>query len=139
MGYSTNGGEVQKYSFENEIKQINLILAGEIAQTHFYFINKDHYFMIKKYYRYHSLGVDTPPLGAVETGGAGDLFPRIRKNFKEKSSIPRCSAAGIFYLPETKDEMAGYNEFYDYLYSDENLAKTVIEYETYLYDRPILI
>jgi LuxR family maltose regulon positive regulatory protein len=25
------------------------------------------------------------------------LFPRIRKDFKEKSSIPRCSAAGILY------------------------------------------
>jgi hypothetical protein len=24
-------------------------------------------------------------------------FPRIRKDFKEKSSIPRCSAAGILY------------------------------------------
>jgi hypothetical protein len=35
------------------------------------------------------LGFNTPPLGALHTGGAGDLFPRIRKNFKEKSSIPQ--------------------------------------------------
>ena len=35
---------------------------------------------------------------AVKTGGAGDLFPRIRKDSKVKSSIPRGSAAGIFYL-----------------------------------------
>jgi membrane protease YdiL (CAAX protease family) len=43
------------------------------------------------------MGFNTPPLGAVKTGGAGDLFPRIRKDFKEKSSIPRRSAAGIIY------------------------------------------
>jgi hypothetical protein len=35
------------------------------------------------------LGLNTPPLGAVKTGGTGDLFPRIRKDFKGKSSIPR--------------------------------------------------
>jgi hypothetical protein len=47
------------------------------------------------------MGFNTPPLGAVKTGGAGDLFPRIRKDLKEKSSIPRCSAAGVFYfIPE---------------------------------------
>jgi hypothetical protein len=31
------------------------------------------------------LGFNTPPLGALHNGGAGDLFPRIRKDFKEKS------------------------------------------------------
>ncbi|MDR2176576.1 MAG: MFS transporter, partial [Treponema sp.] len=35
------------------------------------------------------------PLGR-EPGGAGDLFPRIRKYFKEKSSIPRCLRRGFF-------------------------------------------
>ncbi|MDR1308061.1 MAG: hypothetical protein LBK74_10875, partial [Treponema sp.] len=35
------------------------------------------------------------PLGR-KTGGAGDLFPRIRKDFKEKSSIPRCLRRGFF-------------------------------------------
>jgi hypothetical protein len=44
------------------------------------------------------MGFNTPPLGAVKTGGAGDLFPRIRKDFKKKSSIPRRSAAGILYF-----------------------------------------
>ena len=34
------------------------------------------------------LRFNTAPLGAVGTGGAGDLFPRIRKDFKDKSSIP---------------------------------------------------
>jgi hypothetical protein len=43
-------------------------------------------------------GFNTPPLGAVKTGGAGDLFPRIRNDCKVKSSIPRCSAAGIIYI-----------------------------------------
>jgi AcrR family transcriptional regulator len=38
-----------------------------------------------------------------KTGGAGDLFPRIRYAFKEKSSIPRRSAAGIFYFKNKKD------------------------------------
>ena len=46
---------------------------------------------------FNPLGFNSPPLGAVNTGGAGDLFPRIRKAFKEKPSIPRRSAAGIFY------------------------------------------
>jgi len=30
------------------------------------------------------------------TGGAGDLFPRVRKSFKDKSSIPRCLRRGFF-------------------------------------------
>jgi hypothetical protein len=35
------------------------------------------------------------------TGGAGDLFPRICKDFKEKSSIPRHSGRGFFiFLPD---------------------------------------
>ena len=43
------------------------------------------------------LRFNTAPLGAVHSGGAGDLFPRIRKALKNESSIPRCSAAGILY------------------------------------------
>jgi len=43
------------------------------------------------------LRFNTAPLGAVGTGGARDVFPRIRKDFKEKSSIHRCFAAGILY------------------------------------------
>jgi hypothetical protein len=31
-----------------------------------------------------------------KTGGAGDLFPRIHEDFKEKSSIPRCLRRGFF-------------------------------------------
>jgi hypothetical protein len=46
-----------------------------------------------------SLGFNTQPLGAVKTGGVGDLFPRIRKDFKVKSSIPRSSAAGYYLFP----------------------------------------
>jgi len=44
------------------------------------------------------LRFNTAPLGAVHSGGAGDLFPRIRKPLKNESSIPRCSAAGILYF-----------------------------------------
>jgi hypothetical protein len=40
------------------------------------------------------LGFNTPPLGALLTGGAGDVFPRIRKDFKVKSSIPRGEPRG---------------------------------------------
>ncbi|MDR2477262.1 MAG: hypothetical protein LBD18_05715 [Treponema sp.] len=36
---------------------------------------------------------NTPPLGAA-TGGTEDLFPRIRKSFKEKSSIPQSLLCG---------------------------------------------
>jgi hypothetical protein len=43
------------------------------------------------------LGLNTPPLGAVKTGGAGDLFPRIRKDFKGKSSIPRRLRRGFLF------------------------------------------
>ena len=35
------------------------------------------------------LRFNTAPLGAVNTGGAGDLFPRKGKDFKVKSSIPQ--------------------------------------------------
>jgi hypothetical protein len=35
-----------------------------------------------------SRGIIPRPLGR-KAGGAGDLFPRIRKDFNEKSSIPR--------------------------------------------------
>jgi hypothetical protein len=46
------------------------------------------------------LGFNTPPLGALLTGGAGDLFPRIRKDFKEKSSISQGLPCGCsFPLP----------------------------------------
>jgi hypothetical protein len=34
--------------------------------------------------------------GGVETGGAGDLFPRIREDLKVKSSIPRPLGRGFF-------------------------------------------
>jgi hypothetical protein len=45
------------------------------------------------------LGFNSPPLSAVKTGGAGDLFPRMRKDSKEKSSIPRQSWRGFFITP----------------------------------------
>jgi hypothetical protein len=48
------------------------------------------------------LGFNTPPLGALPAGGAGDLFPSIRKDFKEKSSIPQgfpCGCSLAIYAP----------------------------------------
>jgi len=53
--------------------------------------------MIFLFIRRSLLRFNTAPLGAVHSGGAGDLFPRIRKPLKNESSIPRCSAAGILY------------------------------------------
>jgi hypothetical protein len=45
----------------------------------------------------------------------GDLFPHICKDFKEKSSIPRGSAAGIFYsLEGLISRPSGWKEFIFY-------------------------
>jgi len=54
MGYSTEGGEVEKYYTDNELKRINLYLNGEMGQVHYYFhyINSNYYFIIKKDYTY---------------------------------------------------------------------------------------
>jgi peptidoglycan hydrolase-like protein with peptidoglycan-binding domain len=56
MGYSTEGGQVDKYYMDNELKRINLVLAGEMGQVHYYFyyMNFNYYVMIKKDYRYPS-------------------------------------------------------------------------------------
>jgi len=42
------------------------------------------------------LRFNTAPLGAVHSGGAGDLFPRDCTALKVKSSIPQSSALRIF-------------------------------------------
>jgi hypothetical protein len=54
MGYSTEGGEVERYFWGNEIKHIRLHFFGEIFQVHYYlyYINSDYYFIIQEYYRY---------------------------------------------------------------------------------------
>ena len=56
MGYSTEGGQVDKYYMDNELIRINLFLAGERGQVHYYFyyINSNFYFIIKKDYKYPS-------------------------------------------------------------------------------------
>ncbi|MDR0638729.1 MAG: hypothetical protein LBG27_07510 [Spirochaetaceae bacterium] len=41
------------------------------------------------------IGLILRPLGR-KSGGAEDLFPRIHKDFREKSSIPRPSGRGLF-------------------------------------------
>jgi hypothetical protein len=56
------------------------------------------YILIFFMYPFIPLGLNTPPLGAVRTGGAGDLFPRIRKDFKGKSSIPRRLRRGFLFF-----------------------------------------
>jgi hypothetical protein len=64
--------------------------------------NNHHHFLVVQYFHHLILfhwGFNIPPLGAVRTGGAGDLFPRIRKDFKEKSSIPRRLRRGLFISP----------------------------------------
>jgi hypothetical protein len=57
------------------------------------------------------LGFNTPPLGALPTGGAGDVFPRIHKDFPEKSSIPRRSAAGRFIFFHIFSQTFWYGRF----------------------------
>ncbi len=37
-----------------------------------------------------------------------------------------------YHMPETDAELEGYDSFYDYLFSEENLKKTKIEYSAYL-------
>ena len=90
LGYSTEGGYIDKYLFGNKIKRIDLFLFGEMAKAeyNFYYVYDNYYFLIVKNYYYH--------------------------------------------MPETDAELEGYGSFYGYLFSDENLKKTRIEYETYL-------
>jgi hypothetical protein len=54
MGYTTEGGEVEKYFLDNEIKHIRLHFYGETGQVHYYlyYISVNYYFIIKEYYRY---------------------------------------------------------------------------------------
>jgi hypothetical protein len=54
MGYSTEGGYVDKYLENGEVKIIKLHLFGEIYQVEWYFYNVDldYYFIVEKYYRY---------------------------------------------------------------------------------------
>jgi peptidoglycan hydrolase-like protein with peptidoglycan-binding domain len=72
MGYSTEGGEIEKYSLGNEIKHIRLHLAGETFQLHYYlyYISSSYYFIIQEYYRYpfpiYYLWLDPNELSAVE-------------------------------------------------------------------------
>jgi hypothetical protein len=54
MGYSTEGGHVDKYYSGGTIKVINLFLYGEYGRIeyNFYYINTNEYFLIIKDYRY---------------------------------------------------------------------------------------
>jgi glycosyltransferase involved in cell wall biosynthesis len=45
-----------------------------------------------------------------KTGGAGDLFPRIHKEFKEKSSIPRRLRRGFFIDPMSRNNLGEYDK-----------------------------
>jgi peptidoglycan hydrolase-like protein with peptidoglycan-binding domain len=56
MGYSSEGGQVDKYYMGNELKRINLYLAGGMGQVHYYFhyVNSNYYFVIEEDYRYPS-------------------------------------------------------------------------------------
>jgi hypothetical protein len=91
MGYSTEGGHIERYFFNRITRKIELTLYGEIMQVHYYlfFINENYYFIIIENHRYR--------------------------------------------LPETDEKMVGYNGFYDFLYSEENLQRTEIEYKTFIY------
>jgi hypothetical protein len=53
-GYSTEGGHVDKYYSNDEIKIIYLFLYGEYGKVeyNFYYINSNEYFLIKKNYIY---------------------------------------------------------------------------------------
>jgi hypothetical protein len=63
---------------------------------------------------YYSRGVNTPPLGAVKPEGAGYLFPRMRKDFSLKSSIPRRLRRGGKEF-DTKRSGGNYNPTLEFL------------------------
>jgi peptidoglycan hydrolase-like protein with peptidoglycan-binding domain len=54
MGYSTEGGHVEKYYLDNEIKITYLFLYGEYGRVEyiFYYINQNKYFLRKNGFRY---------------------------------------------------------------------------------------
>jgi hypothetical protein len=55
MGYSTEGGYVEKYMKDDEIKIIKLHLFGETFQVEiyiYYIMNLNYYFILEKYHRY---------------------------------------------------------------------------------------
>ena len=63
MGYSLEGGMIEKYFLGDEIKYIKLILLGETFQSHhyFYYISPGLYFIIEEHWRFP---VSFPPARA---------------------------------------------------------------------------
>jgi len=86
MGYSTEGGYIEEYYLNNEIKIIKLHLFGETFQfeCYFYFINSNYYFIIQKYHRYpfpiYYLILDPDKLDAFELERYADELEVITKN-----------------------------------------------------------
>jgi hypothetical protein len=72
MGYSTEGGHIEKYFLNKEIKMIKLGIYGETFQIHynFYYINSDYYFIVVENDRYpfpiYYLNLDPKKLDAWE-------------------------------------------------------------------------
>jgi peptidoglycan hydrolase-like protein with peptidoglycan-binding domain len=72
MGYSTEGGHIEKYFLNKEIKMIKLDIYGETFQIHynFYYINSDYYFIVVENNRYpfpiYYLNLDPKKLEAWE-------------------------------------------------------------------------
>ena len=72
MGYSTEGGHVDKYFLGDEIKQMLLSIYGETGkfEYYFYYIDSNNYFIIEKSYKYpfpiYYLLLDPNKLDAIE-------------------------------------------------------------------------
>jgi hypothetical protein len=54
IGYSTEGGYIEKYYLNDEIKMIKIHLFGETFQVeyYFYYMDSNNYFIVEKYHRY---------------------------------------------------------------------------------------
>jgi len=86
MGYSTEGGYIEEYYLNDEIKVIKLHLFGETFQVecYFYYINSNYYFIVQKYHRYpfpiYYLLLEPNKLNAFELERYADELEVIAKD-----------------------------------------------------------
>jgi hypothetical protein len=80
----------------NKLRIILMISALFTNIIHIHCASGAFYFRLQYEKGVIHLGSDTPPLGAVQTGGVGDIFHRIHKDFKDKSSDTPPFRAGSF-------------------------------------------
>jgi len=86
IGYSTEGGYIEEYYLNDEIKMIKLHLFGETFQVEYYFYHVDlnNYFIVEKYHHYpfpvYYLTLDQNKLDADELERYADELKVIANN-----------------------------------------------------------